>query len=145
MNIYLMAKYSRHPEMQAVAFHLHTMGHRAISRWILGEHQASDSAIGTGGLGKLEARFAQEDIDDLHAADLCIGFSEPLHTWTRGGRHVELGMALALGKRIVVVGGHEHVFHALSHITHVPDHAALYAYLAETYGSKETPDEPDGV
>ena len=29
----------------------------------------------------------------------------------KGGRHVEHGYAMALGKRIVVVGPREHVFH----------------------------------
>ena len=28
-------------------------------------------------------------------------------------------MALAWGKRVIVVGGHEHLFHALQHVEHV--------------------------
>ena len=131
VKIYLMARYSRHPEMQAVAWRLRHMGHVVTSRWIWGEHQASDAAIGTGTLGAFEQRLACEDIEDLHAAALCVGFSEPLRSGSRGGRHVELGMALALGKSIVVVGGHEHVFHVLPHIVHVPDLIALYALLQQ--------------
>ena len=40
--------------------------------------------------------------------------------------NVELGMALALGKRICVVGGLEHVFHTLAHVEH---YATLEALL----------------
>jgi len=117
--------------MQTVARTIAPLGFSVTSRWIWGEHQASDAAIGTGTLGDFERRLAREDIEDLQAAELCIGFSEPLRAASRGGRHVELGMALVLGKTIVVVGGHEHVFHALSPMIHVPNTPALYALLQE--------------
>lgn len=129
MNIYLMARYSRHPEMQQIAHALHARGHLVTSRWIWGEHQASDEAIGTGTLGVFEQRLARDDMEDLARADCCVGFSEPLRTATRGGRHVELGMALAWGKRIVVVGGAEHVFHALPQVIHVPDVNAFLTWV----------------
>src|SRR3990167_11054766 len=77
-KIYLMARYQRYPEMQIVAHKLRGMGYIVTSRWILGEHQASDAAIGTGTLGALEAQFARDDIEDLRQADLCVGFSEPM-------------------------------------------------------------------
>ena len=124
-----MARYQRYPEMQIVAHKLRGMGYIVTSRWILGEHQASDAAIGTGTLGALEAQFARDDIEDLRQADLCVGFSEPMRAPCRGGRFVELGMALAWGKRILVVGGREHVFHALPEIEHVPDTESLYTLL----------------
>lgn len=128
-RIYLMARYSRHPEMQQVTSQLTALGYTVTSRWIWGVHQASDEAIGTGTLGAFERRLALEDITDLEAADCCIGFSEPLRTPSRGGRMVELGLAIAWGKEIIVVGGHEHVFHCLPHITHVHDADALYHLL----------------
>ena len=128
---YLMARYSRHPEMQHVAHDLLPLGYSVVSRWIWGAHQASDAAIGTGTLGAFEQRLAEEDVADLEAAQLCIGFSEPLRTPSRGGRMVELGMALAWKKRIVIVGGSEHVFHALPCIVHVHDTAALLALLSK--------------
>lgn len=125
MHIYLMARYSRHLEMQAVAYALMDVGHQITSRWIWGAHQASDAAIATRELGDFERQLAHEDWMDLKAAECCIGFSEPLRTPSRGGRHVELGLALAWGKRIIVVGGAEHVFHALPQIIHVADMAML--------------------
>lgn len=131
MRLYLMARYSRHCEMQAVAQRLMSLGHTVTSRWIWGAHQASDKAIGTGMLGAFERKLAEEDMADVHAADVCIGFSEPLRASpSQGGRMVELGMALAWQKEVIVVGGSEHVFHALWQVQHVPDHDALYALLA---------------
>ena len=137
MRIYLMAAYHRHQEMQAVAQRLTSLGHTVTSRWIWGGHQASKEAIGTGTLGEFERRFAEEDMADLYASEICIGFSEP---WPiipisggrhpRGGRHVELGMALAWQKEIIVVGRAEHVFHALLRVQYVPDHEGLYTLLA---------------
>jgi hypothetical protein len=143
-TVYLMARYGRHPEMQGVATRLMQLGYCVTSRWIWGTHQASDAAIGTGTLGDLECHIAQEDWTDLQAADLCIGFSEPRQRHTllarilrvfrrlppsRGGRHVELGLALAWGKRVLIVGGSEHVFHALPQVEHVAATEALYALL----------------
>lgn len=129
LKIYLMARYSRHREMQNVAFALTRQGHTLTSRWIWGTHQASDEAIGTGTIGDFERRLAEEDYADLKEAECCIGFSEPLRTASRGGRIVELGMALALGKRVIVVGGAEHIFHALAQIEHVRDTASLLVLL----------------
>lgn len=131
MHIYLMARYTRYLEMQEVAHHLVALGHIKTSRWIWGAHQASDEAIGSGMLGDFERRLAEEDMADLCAAQVCVGFSEPPRAANRGGRMVELGMALAWGKRVVVVGGHEHVFHALKHVEHVLDTTALYHLFAE--------------
>ena len=119
MRIYLMARYQRYPEMQVVAERLVAMGHTIVSRWIWGEHAASDDAIGTGTINELERRFAEEDVADLQIAECCIGFSELPGTINRGGRFVELGMALAWGKRVMVVGGKENVFHALPQVEHV--------------------------
>ena len=46
--------------------------------------------------------------------DVLVAFSErPLsRDDVRGGRHVELGVALAVGKPVVLVGKPEHVFHS---------------------------------
>jgi hypothetical protein len=54
------------------------------------------------------------DFDDVREADVCIAFTEPADgPQGRGGRHTELGIALALGQRVIIVGPREHVFHCL--------------------------------
>lgn len=131
MRIYLMARYSRHEEMQQVAKALQLLGHTVTSRWIWGNHRAHDEAIGTGTITNIEKQIAQNDVFDLWTAECAIGFSEELRTPTRGGRHVELGMALAWGKQVIIVGGYEHVFHTLPQIVHIKDVQALITLLGK--------------
>ena len=107
MRIYLAARYRRRPEMQRRTEELSALGHHVTSRWIRGSHSVS------GGLDDPSwARFAQEDLEDVAAADTVVCFLEPGGGGS-GGRHVEFGMALAWGKRTIVVGEPEHLFHTL--------------------------------
>ena len=67
-----------------------------------------------------DVRCAEIDVADIEACEIVIVFSEtPRETNSRGGRHVELGMALALKKRIFVVGPVENVFMSLPQIQRV--------------------------
>ena len=55
--------------------------------------------------------FAKEDFSDVLACDLLIAFTEPPRSSaSRGGRHVELGLALGRMKRVWVVGYRENIF-----------------------------------
>ncbi len=116
MRIYLAARYSRHVELQGYRAELEALGHEVTSRWINGEHQISDASLSDGTEEQRE-RFAQEDRQDLQRADCVISFTEPPRSNnSRGGRHVEHGMALAWGKRVIVVGHRENVFHCLPEV-----------------------------
>ena len=59
--------------------------------------------------------YAAVDVADVYAADAIVAFSEPSNMTgsSRGGRHVEFGLALAWKKMIIVVGPRENVFHTL--------------------------------
>jgi hypothetical protein len=55
------------------------------------------------------------DLSDIDASECVI--SHTLNRgdlYTGGGRHIEFGYALARGKRLFNVGGHENVFHHLA-------------------------------
>jgi hypothetical protein len=53
-------------------------------------------------------------LEDLNEVDTLIFFSEDSETsWPRGGRCVEYGIALALGRRLLMVGPRENLFHEL--------------------------------
>lgn len=129
MRIYLAARYSRFPEMQGCRTILESLGHMVTSRWINGDHDYK------GGQSPAEqrVRFAQEDWADLLAADCVISFTEEpgkAGGRNRGGRHVEFGAALALGKRVIVVGYRENVFHELPSVEFFPSWSALVLKLS---------------
>jgi nucleoside 2-deoxyribosyltransferase len=114
VRIYLASRYSRYLEMQAYRADLEAAGHVVTSRWINGDHQIDDAGLSLQAKEEERIRFAQEDLHDLVTSDCVISFTEaPRSSNSRGGRHVEYGMALALGKRCIVVGHRENVFHCL--------------------------------
>ncbi len=78
-------------------------GFVVTSRWVFGGEE-----------GKLWADIAVLDLLDLKDADVCLSITQPHGSPNKGGgRHVEFGYALAMGKRCVLVGEREVVFHHL--------------------------------
>lgn len=130
-SIYLAARYSRHPEMRGVRDVLTAIGHTVTSRWIDmhgGKYPTSftpeilnDDPAYCGELG-------QHDVEDVTRADTCISFTSG--GGGKGGRHVEFGLALGLGKRVIVVGPREHIFHTLPQVEHFHDWPHLVMALA---------------
>jgi len=121
VKIYLAARYSRRAELQRYARELVLLGHEVTARWLLGQHRITDEqlagAASTASLDdlRLGQRYARDDITDVAHADLLIAFTEqPRSTSSRGGRHVEHGIALALHKPVWLVGPRENVFHTLA-------------------------------
>ena len=127
MIIYLASRYKRREELCVYREELRQMGHIVEARWLNGSHQISDKGIpigdggeamveATGGNGKegdeLRQQFARDDIEDVCNASVIINFTEPPRSEAnRGGRHVEYGIALALRKRLIIVGHRENLFH----------------------------------
>jgi hypothetical protein len=115
MKIYLAATYTKQPIMQQIARRLISLGHIVTSSWI---HGTIDSHY------RLEA---EKDVHDIYEADTLIFFTDLNHIFfpdklihqTRGGRHTELGLALGLQKRIILVGDRENIFHYLPKIEQV--------------------------
>lgn len=114
MKIYLAARYTRRVELCSYANDLRDLGHEITSRWLNGLHETPSNR----GLGPVDPHdsspWALEDLEDVRAADCVVSFTEPARVEAgRGGRHVEYGFALGLGKRCIVVGHYENVFHCL--------------------------------
>ena len=79
-----------------------------------GGHQIDDKGLSVEAKRSERERFAREDFEDIMNADAVISFTEvPRTTKSRGGRHVEFGIALAAGKKCIIVGPRENVFHCL--------------------------------
>lgn len=51
---------------------------------------------------------AMENMGDIRRADVFVQFTGPVGL---GGRHVEYGYALAYGRRMVIIGDPEHMYH----------------------------------
>jgi hypothetical protein len=121
MKIYLASRYSRHDEMQGVRDVLEATGHQVTSRWIdchtdvVGDFTSSFTPEFLNENPEQCAPLGQHDIDDLAAADAVISFTGG---GGKGGRHVEFGYGLALGKRMIVVGPRENIFHTLAEVEH---------------------------
>lgn len=94
MKIYIAAKYGKRFELRELADRLRSRGHEVTSRWLDNGEEVAMSA---------EAA-ALMDIDDVFAADVLFFLAEPVGSQnTGGGRYVEFGYALAMGKRIIAV------------------------------------------
>lgn len=127
MRIYLAARCSRREELVAYRDQLHSAGLVVTSRWLNGKHQISDAGVPIGDHGEkliegddgstnvaaaeMRSAFAAEDFQDVATCDLLVAFTEPPRSnASRGGRHVELGLALGMMKRVWVVGHRENIF-----------------------------------
>lgn len=89
---------------------------KVTSQWINGNHQAENDELESGSAAE---RFALEDLRDVEDAHVLVFFSEPPRSsLSRGGRHVEFGYAMALGKTVIVVGPRENVFHCIDKVSH---------------------------
>ena len=127
---YLAARYSRREELLGYKAELEALGHKVYGRWLAGDHYATEAEI----LRRPEIGrdFAVDDLIDLAQADTLIAFTEAPHsTASRGGRHVEFGIAIAREMHLVVVGPRENVFHCLPD---VKVYANWAEYLAEVAG-----------
>ncbi len=92
----------------AVKSELERRGHTCTARWIV-----EDTKFGTGEYSDAERRsLAVADEEDVRSAtDGLILLAESKGHLVPGGKHVETGMALALGRPVYVIGEPENMFH----------------------------------
>ena len=105
MNIYLSAAYGRREEMREVANFFRSLTEIDVTAaWI---YTSIDNLN-----HKERSDCAHLDHRQISECDLFVTFTESNHSiYYTGARHVELGIALALEKRIVAIGPRENVFH----------------------------------
>lgn len=118
MKVYMAARYSRKDEIAKYARLFRSQGIEVSSTWFDEPHtptvQLSDVSE------VLLREYATRDLAEIDIANAFIFFSESDQTWNRrGGRHVEFGYALASGKRILVIGPIENIFHHVRGVEHV--------------------------
>ena len=129
MRVYLADRFSRFAELNGYRAELAAVGIEVTSRWLDGGHEwvgVPDDEIPVDQL----QRFALEDIEDIHQAQVVVCFTEPSRSGpARGGRHFEAGYAYARGKTVVCVGHVENVFYALPKVPFFPDWESARTYL----------------
>lgn len=130
-RIYLAGRYSRKEFFAGLAADLSERGHIITAQWLTEPHgpEATLDSISQADLIK----YANIDITEIRHCDTFLFMSEdPLKGTPRGGRHVEFGYALALGKRIVVYGPKENIFHYLpNEVVHFDTWFGVVDYLHE--------------
>lgn len=143
--IYLAARYSRRLELCEYRAQLEQMGYSVPARWLNGSHQLDNDGRPIGETGELmfesghpsadvyRGRFASDDYEDVCAADMIVAFTEqPRSGNSRGGRHVELGIALGRGTPVVIIGPRENVFCWLPQVRHYDTWADFLGHCHKT-------------
>lgn len=114
-TVYLAAAYSSKDDIRPYADQLREMGLEVTAQW-LDEPHAATVPFTSRDPEELRA-FARRDIDDVARSEVFLFFSlDPEQPTKRGGRHVELGLAIAMKKRVIVVGPRENIFHFLPEV-----------------------------
>lgn len=116
MRFYLAARPTRIEQLREAEHDLIKLGHESVSSWL---HNENDTEVNGGAAlaygSKLANDFARTDLADVARCDVLITFTEERGSLQRGGgRFVEIGYALALGKRVVSVGSVENLFIGLT-------------------------------
>lgn len=125
ISFYLAARFGRREELCSYAIALRSKGFDITSRWLM-QAQKLDFSVGAYS-PQDRLTFALKDWEDVGRAHRLIAFTEDpaenAQGGRRGGRHVELGAALAMGKHVYVVGHRENVF---CHLPQVQFYSTFY-------------------
>lgn len=112
-SFYFAGMYSRKHELRAYADEVEKLGYVVTSRWLFTNLQ--DMQTPGAFLDSERMEFARADFEDVMRAHALVAFTEdpemePKPKQARGGRHVELGMALGVQKPVFIVGPRENIF-----------------------------------
>ena len=126
LKFYVATDFARKEAALAAAALLEACGLELNARWLTSQPVHKEGGLG----GELEGdhaaaalEIAQQDLDDIRASHIFVQLTSGEKA--RGGRHVELGFAIALAmhdrvRAILAVGPREHAFHYHPHVTHLP-------------------------
>jgi nucleoside 2-deoxyribosyltransferase len=128
VKLYLAAQFSWKERIAECKKTLEAQGHTITSTWT--EENANPNCSLKDYEGNYHAEMANRDLLEIEAADGIVLFSvDPDEYTRRGGRHVEFGYALGLGKEIHVVGPKENIFHHLPKVKQFDDWGYFLEYI----------------
>lgn len=101
LKLYIAGRYSKLKELKEESQAFVKAGMQITASWLDNKEE-----------GMSFNDIAVIDLKDVDEADVLVLYTEPYGTQVPGGgRHVEFGYALAKGKKMVIVGPLENVFH----------------------------------
>jgi nucleoside 2-deoxyribosyltransferase len=104
MKVYIAAPFPIRDEAVTLMHQLEALGFEVTSRWLKAPDELADE-------------HARKDLEDVSEADVLLALNpEAFENAGTGGRHVELGYAIARRKRIVLLGKRSNIFHYLNSI-----------------------------
>jgi hypothetical protein len=118
-SFYLAARFSRRAELRNYRTDLRQLGHSVTSSWIDLQDDSGNPR-----------ECAINDFRDVLASDGLIVFVDAPRYDTRGAHHCEFGIALALGRRLIIVGSRSHVFHYMPTVEFYPTWPAAMSRIA---------------
>jgi len=101
-KIYVAASYPRKREAEELAVKLMHAGHKVIAEWLWAEKEGYDR-------DEHLPVVAVRDCKNILDTDVFVSLIGD--KGSNGGRHTELGLALAKGTRCILVGEKRQVFH----------------------------------
>jgi hypothetical protein len=104
-TFYVAASAARQSEARVIAAGLEERGARVKARWLA----VANVNYGRAGEEQEFPSHAQYDMNDVIMADEVVCLSGDVYS--KGGRHSEIGAAIALGKKVWLIGPREQVFH----------------------------------
>lgn len=137
MRVYLSARFQRQEEMRRYAAQLRDQAVEVVSAW----HDVDVPSVdGFAGLdNQRRAWLAMLDLQQLMGTNVVAAFATPDDSHSgrldeTGGRHVEFGVSLALGKRVLLIGDSENCYHSLPDVEHFPAWPAALDRILELRG-----------
>ena len=127
-SVYLAAGYDQQERMRGYRKVLEDRRHIVVtSRWIdvKESNPMQETAIAADEVAA--ASYCRMDLDDIDRADVFLMFTDSPST--SGGRHTELGYALARDKVIFIVGPRENIFQAGEGVIHFATWDDLCSYM----------------
>lgn len=125
MHVYLASRFENRARLRECRVVLEGYRHVVTSRWLdvaCRPTPAEDSPE----WADHAAEWSQYDLEDIDASDLLICDLDCELEGMRGGVHVEVGYALALGKQVWVIGRRPNVFYFHPGVKFLPNWTAVW-------------------
>ena len=122
MRFYIAGPWGDGPKLYQLAKDIELCGHIVTASWLRRSLSPKDWLDADAG--------AREDLNDILSCDAVINFTcTPDRGYMTGGRHVEVGFAMAAGLKQFVVGPRENIFHEMVDVTQFDTFSAFINWL----------------